>query len=147
MSRRTPEENIAAASLRLTRGEVGRGDQLADGTIRDFPTFIADIAENDVGQRGMSAASGESNSALVTGKRLETEMTHTLTARISPLSIIRSLYIAARERRWNRDRRRRIAEMRRRERLSFITNIDWVDAMASQLAEIRSLPEAHEPGS
>lgn len=95
----------------------------------------------------MAAASSESNSALVTGKRLETEMTHMLTARFSPPSIIRWLYIAARERRWNRDRRRRIAEMRRRERLSFITNIDWVDAMASQLAEIRSLPEAHEPRS
>ena len=55
--------------------------------------------------------------------------------------MIRSLYAAARERYWNRDRRRRIAEMRRRERATFITNIDWVEAMAVQLAEIRALPE------
>ena len=54
---------------------------------------------------------------------------------------MRSLYIAARERRWNRDRRRRIAEMRQRERASFIAQIDWVEAMAIQLAEIRMLPE------
>ena len=74
-------------------------------------------------------------------------MTHTFTTQISPLSTIRSLCIEARERRWNRDRRRRIAEMRRRERLSFVTNIDWVEAMAIQLAELRSLPEAHEPHS
>ncbi len=56
--------------------------------------------------------------------------------------MMRSLYIAARERRWNRDRRRRIAEMRRRERANFMAEIDWVEAMASQLAEIRMLPEA-----
>ncbi len=74
-------------------------------------------------------------------------MTRTLTARRTPLSIIRSLCLAARERPWNRDRRRRIAEMRRRERMSFITNIDWVAAMASQLAEIRLLPEAHDRAS
>ena len=55
--------------------------------------------------------------------------------------MIRSLYAAAQERRWNRDRRRRIAEMSRRERATFITNIDWVEAMAFQLAEIRALPE------
>ena len=54
---------------------------------------------------------------------------------------MRSLYIAARERRWNRDRRRRIAEMQRRERASFIAQVDWVEAMAIQLAEIRMLPE------
>ena len=55
--------------------------------------------------------------------------------------MIRSLYIAARERRWDRDRRRRIAEMRHRERAAFASNIDWVEAMAIQLAEIRALPE------
>jgi hypothetical protein len=55
--------------------------------------------------------------------------------------MMRSLYIAARERRWNRDRRRRIAEMRQRERASFIAQVDWVEAMAIQLAEIRMLPE------
>jgi hypothetical protein len=56
--------------------------------------------------------------------------------------MIRSLYIDARERCWNRDRRRRIAEMQRRERATFMAQIDWVDAMATQLAEIRTLPEA-----
>ena len=56
--------------------------------------------------------------------------------------MIRSLYMVARERRWNRDRHRRIAEMRRRERASFMAQIGWVEAMAVQLAEIRTLPEA-----
>jgi hypothetical protein len=55
--------------------------------------------------------------------------------------MIRLVYIAVRERRWNRDRRRRIAEMRQRERATFIAQVDWVEAMASQLAEIRMLPE------
>jgi hypothetical protein len=59
-------------------------------------------------------------------------------------SMIRSLYIIARERRWNRDRRRRVAEMLRRERASFIAQIDCVEAMAIQLAEIRTLPEAFQ---
>ena len=54
---------------------------------------------------------------------------------------MRSMYIVARERRWNRDRRRRIAEMRQRERASFIAQVDWVEAMAIQLVEIRMLPE------
>ena len=54
---------------------------------------------------------------------------------------MRSLYAAARERHWNRDRRRRIAEMRQRERATFIAQVDWVEAMAIQLAEIRMLPE------
>ena len=58
--------------------------------------------------------------------------------------MMRSLYIAVRERRWNRDRRRRIAEMRQRERASFIAQVDWVEAMAIQLAEIRTLPEPLE---
>lgn len=74
---------------------------------------------------------------LVTVKRLEMEMAQQLTER----TLIRSLYIAARERRWNRDRRRRIAEMRRRERATFVSDIDWVETMAIQLAEIRALPE------
>jgi hypothetical protein len=55
--------------------------------------------------------------------------------------MIRSLYIAVRERRWNRDRRRHIAEMLQRERATFIAQIDWVEGMAIQLAEIRMLPE------
>lgn len=58
--------------------------------------------------------------------------------------MMRSLYIAVRERRWNRDRRLRIAEMQQRERTTFIAQVDWVEAMAIQLAEIRMLPEPLE---
>ena len=54
-------------------------------------------------------------------------------------SMIASLYRAARERRWNRDRRRRIAAMLEWERSLAVGR---VDAMAAQLEEIRSLPEA-----
>ena len=56
--------------------------------------------------------------------------------------MIRSLYFAARERRWNRDRSRRIAQMLERERATVTAEIDWIEAMATQLAEIRALPEA-----
>jgi hypothetical protein len=59
-------------------------------------------------------------------------------------ALFRWLWRSVCERRWNRDRRRRIAEMRQRERASFIANVDWVEAMAIQLAEIRALPEALE---
>ena len=58
---------------------------------------------------------------------------------------IRSLYLAAREHRWDRDRRRRIAEMLQSERASRVAAIDLIEAMAIQLAEIRTLPEAPEP--
>jgi hypothetical protein len=56
--------------------------------------------------------------------------------------MIRSLYWSARERRWNRDRGRRIAEMLQRERVIQMVTVDWLEAMAIQLAEIRGLPEA-----
>jgi hypothetical protein len=59
--------------------------------------------------------------------------------------MIRSLYLAARERRWNRDRSRRIAVMLERERAARTAEGGWVEAMAIQLAEIRALPEALEP--
>jgi hypothetical protein len=59
--------------------------------------------------------------------------------------MIRSLYWSARERRWNRDRGRRIAEMLQRERVIQMVTVDWLEAMAIQLAEIRALPEAREP--
>ena len=59
--------------------------------------------------------------------------------------MIRSLYHAALERRWNRDRRRRIAEMAQRERFVEMAGVAWLEAMACQLAEIRALPEALEP--
>jgi hypothetical protein len=59
--------------------------------------------------------------------------------------MIRSLYLSARERRWNRDRARRIAAMLQRERLIQMATFDRLEAMALQLAEIRGLPEALEP--
>lgn len=59
--------------------------------------------------------------------------------------MVRSLILAARERSWNRDRRRRIAEMVRREHASRSANAEWVEAMAVQLVEIRGLPEAVRP--
>ena len=46
------------------------------------------------------------------------------------------------ERRWNRDRKRRIATMLQRERQGAVVAIDHAKAMAIQLAEIRALPEA-----
>jgi hypothetical protein len=60
--------------------------------------------------------------------------------------MIGSLYRAAREIRWNRDRRRRIAAMLERERTTRTPALDSVDAMAAQLEEIRSLPEARDLG-
>jgi hypothetical protein len=59
--------------------------------------------------------------------------------------MIASLYRAARERRWNRDRRRRIEAMLERELTSFAGVLDCAEAMTAQLAEIRSLPEAPDP--
>jgi hypothetical protein len=61
------------------------------------------------------------------------------------VSMIRSMLVAVRELHWNRDRRRRIDEMRRHEALRYLTAIDCVESMAIQLAEIRGLPEALEP--
>jgi hypothetical protein len=58
--------------------------------------------------------------------------------------MIRSIFLAARERMWNRDRSRRIAAMLERERERRTAEIGWVEAMAIQLAEIRALPEAFE---
>jgi hypothetical protein len=59
--------------------------------------------------------------------------------------MIRPLYEAVRGRRWNRDRRRHISEMRRLEEATRAHKIHPIDAMAAQLTEIRSLPEASEP--
>jgi hypothetical protein len=58
--------------------------------------------------------------------------------------MIRSLYLAARERRWNRDRTRRINEMLHREHATLAAQCAWLEGMAIQLAEIRALPEAPE---
>jgi hypothetical protein len=59
--------------------------------------------------------------------------------------MIRSLYVAAREKRWNRDRSRRIGVMLQRERALLLAEGDWIEAMATQIAEIRALPETPEP--
>jgi hypothetical protein len=53
-----------------------------------------------------------------------------------------SLYRVIFERRWNRDRRRRVGKMLARERAANAAVLDWIEAMAVQLAEIRTLPEA-----
>ena len=60
-------------------------------------------------------------------------------------SRIRSRYVAARERRWDRDRSRRIAAMLQLERATLMANVEWLEGMALQLAEIRTLPEVVEP--
>lgn len=59
--------------------------------------------------------------------------------------MIRTLYAAVQQRCWSRDRSRRIAAMRERERAIAITELDELEAMARQLVEIRALPEALEP--
>ena len=60
-------------------------------------------------------------------------------------SSIRSLYRAMRERRWNRERSRRIAKMLKRESATHEARADWLEGMAIQLAEIRALPETAQP--
>jgi hypothetical protein len=59
--------------------------------------------------------------------------------------MIRPLYLALRGRRLSRDRTHHISEMRRLERAARAYMIDCVEAIAAQLVEIRSLPEAREP--
>jgi hypothetical protein len=54
-------------------------------------------------------------------------------------------FVAAREWRWNRDRRRRISAMLQRERQNVRTAFGWAEAMVSQLDEIRALPEFVSP--
>ena len=58
--------------------------------------------------------------------------------------MIRALYVAARERRWNRDRARQIDKMLRREAADLLTDDERVKAMARQLSEIQALPETLE---
>jgi hypothetical protein len=60
-------------------------------------------------------------------------------------SIFARFFVGARERRWDRDRRRRIAKLLERERATVAATADWMEAMAVQLAEIRALPEVTEP--
>jgi hypothetical protein len=61
------------------------------------------------------------------------------------LAMIRNLYAAVQQRCWSRDRSRRIAAMLERKRAIALADLDQLEAMASQLAEIRALPEALEP--
>ena len=63
----------------------------------------------------------------------------------SEIAMIRTLYAAVQQRRWNRDRSRRIAAMLAHERAAAMPESDPFEAMAWQLAEIRALPEALEP--
>jgi hypothetical protein len=53
----------------------------------------------------------------------------------------RSTFLGVREHWWNRGRRRRIEDMRRRERVTVAAEEHCLDAMVAQLVEIRALPE------
>jgi hypothetical protein len=89
----------------------------------------------------MATESGERNSPLIAIREgRECEMNAKAT-----VSKIRSLYVAHRERRWDRERSRRITAMLRSERATIATQADWLEAMAIQLVEIRTLPEAAHP--
>lgn len=59
--------------------------------------------------------------------------------------MIRTIYAVVQQRCWGNDRSRRIAAMRARERAIALAELDQLEAIASQLAEIRALPEVLEP--
>lgn len=63
----------------------------------------------------------------------------------SEVTMIRTLYTAVRQRRRNRDSSRRIAVMLERERTIAMADLDRLDALTYQLAQIRALPEVLEP--
>jgi hypothetical protein len=63
----------------------------------------------------------------------------------SEVIMIRTLYAVVQQRCWSRDRLRRVAAVLDRERAIALADLDRLEAMASQLAEIRALPEALEP--
>jgi hypothetical protein len=63
----------------------------------------------------------------------------------SEVTMIRSLYAAVQQRCWRGDRSRRIAAMLKHERALAMADLDRLEAMAWQLAEIRALPEALDP--
>lgn len=63
----------------------------------------------------------------------------------SEVTMIRTLYTAVQQRRWNRDSSRRIAVMLERERTIAMADLDRLDALTYQLAQIRALPEVLEP--
>ena len=56
--------------------------------------------------------------------------------------MIRSLYLDVRERWWNRDRHRRISALADSEHEDQQIEMHLVEAMVTQLLEIRGLPEA-----
>jgi hypothetical protein len=59
--------------------------------------------------------------------------------------MIRTIYSVVQQRCWRNDRSRRIAAMQARERAIALAELDQLEAIASQLAEIRALPEVLEP--
>ena len=59
--------------------------------------------------------------------------------------MIRTFYAAVQQRCWNRDRSRRVAVMLDRERTIAMADLDRLDALTCQLAQIRALSEALEP--
>ena len=63
----------------------------------------------------------------------------------SEVTMLRAVYAAVQQRCWSRDRSRRIAAMLEHERAIAIAELDRLEAMASQLTEIRALPETLEP--
>ena len=63
----------------------------------------------------------------------------------SEVTMIRTLYAVLQQRCWNRGRSRQIAVMLDRERTIAVANLDRLDALTCQLAQIRALPEAPEP--
>lgn len=81
------------------------------------------------------------------GNSQRLEMAHTAGSGLaeSEVTMIRTLYAAVQQRCWSRDRSRRIAAMLERERTIAMADLDRLEAMAWQLAEIRALPEALEP--
>jgi hypothetical protein len=60
--------------------------------------------------------------------------------------MIGALYRRVCERLWNRDSRRHTSEMRRLEQTAQAREVDHLDALALQLAQIRSLPRVHTSG-
>ncbi len=64
-------------------------------------------------------------------------MAHTETTRSHTTKMIRRVCAVAWDRHYDRQRRRRIADLRQRE----LAEIEVVTAMAMQLEEIRALPE------
>ena len=63
----------------------------------------------------------------------------------SEVTMIGTLYAVLQQRYWNRGRSRQIAVMLDRDRTIAMANLDRLDALTCQLAQIRALPEVLEP--